>query len=510
MTAVGKKKFLIVCFVIAIALILGLIATVAVLALNTQDINSNINISYTVSQGVKGRVKASYIIGNTEVEMTDSSGGKTLDLEDSNLALQPNGNIELTQQNTFVVFKYVFDNTNVFEYYIQPNYIDTTNDDTNITISYSIDGTTYIEEKDNIIVEPETTQLYYIKVAIADKKQSATCTGTLNWEITNTDPLAPKSYNLRTSNQNDVAKTVEISGMLLTVSELYIPNILRINKEKYTVTKIADGNSSNSAFGKQIILQKVSIEDGVSIGNYAFNSCSNLKTVITISKNNSSQVETYIGDGAFVSCTQLTNITFSEKLTRFGGTSFMFCSKLKSVYIPKNVSVIGFAQFTGCNSLESISVDPQNSVYDSRNNCNAIIQKSNNKLIFGAINTKIPTSVKAIDAWSFNGRDITSITIPSSVTSIGNGAFGSCSKLTSIVFPSSIAEVGEMLFSSCTSLVSVEFLGAKPTFTALGLWFNGCTALEKFIVPDAHYDSYVSSFSMHIDASKIIKKSQAN
>ena len=109
-----------------------------------------------------------------------------------------------------------------------------------------------------------------------------------------------------------------------------------------------------------------------------------------------------------------------------------------------------------CDSLTSITVDKGNKVYDSRNNCNAIIETDTNTLISGCQSTVIPNSVTSIGEFAFGGYDnLTSITIPDSVTSIGNMAFYYCPSLTSITIPDSVTSIGGYAFSVCWSLTSI-------------------------------------------------------
>jgi hypothetical protein len=103
-----------------------------------------------------------------------------------------------------------------------------------------------------------------------------------------------------------------------------------------------------------------------------------------------------------------------------------------------------------------MTVDSNNTTYDSRNNCNAIIQTSTNTLIQGCNNTVIPDSVTNIGTNAFYGcNSLTSITIPSGVTSIGNNAFNGCNGLTSIIIPNSVTSIGANVFVNCGLLTSI-------------------------------------------------------
>ena len=123
--------------------------------------------------------------------------------------------------------------------------------------------------------------------------------------------------------------------------------------------------------------------------------------------------------------------------------------------------------------LTSISVDSDNSVYDSRNNCNAIIETATNTLINGCKSTVIPDSLTSIGNQAFYGcTGLTSVTIPDSVTSIGNQAFYGCTGLTSVTIPDGVTTIGLWAFYRCTGLTSVSIPDSVTSIGKYSLGYN--------------------------------------
>ena len=194
-----------------------------------------------------------------------------------------------------------------------------------------------------------------------------------------------------------------------------------------------------------------------SIGGYAFCGCISL-TSITIPES-----VTSIGENAFIFCEALTSITIPNSVTSIEVAAFAYCSSLISITIPNSVTSIGIAAFASCSSLNSIVVEGGNTVYDSRENCNAIIETETNTLIAGCQTTTIPNSVTSIGNEAFEGCiSLTSITIPNSVTSIGGGAYSGCSALTSITIPNSVTSIGGGAFSGCSALADIYCYATTP------------------------------------------------
>lgn len=185
------------------------------------------------------------------------------------------------------------------------------------------------------------------------------------------------------------------------------------------------------------------------IGDNAFYGCSNLSS---ISIPNS---VTAIGDNAFSNCSNLSSISIPNSVTAIENGAFYGCRSLTSLSIPNSVTSIGDGAFSACRSLTSIVVENGNTVYDSRNNCNAIIKKATNTLIVGCQNSTIPNTVTAIGSSAFeNCINLTNISIPNSVTSIGAGAFQNC-RFTSLTIPNSVTTIGNSAFSGCYNLIGI-------------------------------------------------------
>lgn len=170
-----------------------------------------------------------------------------------------------------------------------------------------------------------------------------------------------------------------------------------------------------------------------------------------------------LGNNAFTSCINLSTLPIGNGVTTIKSYCFENC-RFASITIPKNVSNIEYGAFRGCSlDLLSINVDEANPYYDSRGNCNAIIETASNTLVLGCRNTTVPDDIKSIGLYAFDGcSGLTSTTLPNGVTTIGVCAYSGCSGLTSITIPGSITSIDTDAFSQCNNLNSVTLEWEKP------------------------------------------------
>ena len=312
--------------------------------------------------------------------------------------------------------------------------------------------------------------------------------------------------------------------------DVVIPSSVEHNNVTYSVTSIGDSafygcsdltsisipNSvtsiGSSAFRECSGLTSVSIPNSVtSIGNIAFSDCRGLTSVALPNS------VTSIGYSAFYHCSGLTSITIPNNVTSIASNTFSGCSSLTSVSIPNGVTSIGGYAFSSCRSLTSVTIP--NSVgnigYAVFNNCsslNAINVASGNgyfSSIDGVLYDRPRETLIQCPAAK------TSLTIPNSVTTIGERAFIYCRDLTSVTLPNSVTSIGRSAFYGCSGLTSIKCLAAvPPSLDTINLFSNipdtctltvPCGSLEAYTTSDwnTYFASRISedlSFELSVSA----------
>ena len=322
------------------------------------------------------------------------------------------------------------------------------------------------------------------------------------------------TYNILEDDNGD--KYISITGWDEPSEELVIIETMNINGEYLPVKEIGANAFKDNKTLKSVIMPDTII----TIGESAFSGCSSIDS-ITIPDN-----VTLIGDHAFNGCTNLEAVTINDnsKLTTIGSYAFSGCSSLTSIYIPDSVTTIKGYAFNNCSNLiiycEAASKPSGwNSNWNSSNkkvvwssymgingtlddfkytahcdeNGNSYIQI--NQYIGNDTNIVIPDMivineenipVKVIGNNLFqNNKSILSITIPDSVTTIGDYAFSGCSSLKTIIIGknSQLAIIGSYAFYNCTSLTSITIPNSVATIG--GNAFSGCSSLISIIIPDS-------------------------
>ncbi len=312
------------------------------------------------------------------------------------------------------------------------------------------------------------------------------------------------------------------------IQNLIIPKQVDFENNCYTVNGIKDRAFENTqslisiiipasvqyigydAFAGCSTLSVVNLPSGITtIKPRSFSGCSSLKSIIIpesvesigedafrgcgITSISIPDGVTYIGYRAFEDCNNLSSISIPRGITSLEGGVFSGCSSLSSIYIPEYIDNISGNVFSYCTNLTSIVVDPKNKRYDSRNNCNAIIETSSNALIVGCVDCVIPDDVTTLGAGAFLGCDkLLSIQIPNSVKKIDGEVFSGCSNLIQINIPESVSSIGGYAFSGCRSLEYAEIPEGVTAIHDGTFYYSG---IKHVKIPSSVISIGVSAFS---------------
>ena len=286
--------------------------------------------------------------------------------------------------------------------------------------------------------------------------------------------------------------------------DIVIPESVTLRYKTYTVTGIGSW-----AFGYYTNLTGITIPNSVtSIGNSAFQECYIEKNKFINNSSLDAEANNYWGcslldsrEDGFCICNGVLlkyvgseiEIIIPDSVTAIGDNAFSSCFGLASVTIPNSITSIGQKAFIGCYNLSEIKVESGNSVYDSRDNCNAIINTETNTIISGCRKSTIPNGVTCIGNYAFyNCTGLTELAIPNSVTIIGNYAFYGCAGLTEIAIPNSVTSIGDYAFYGCKGLTEITI---PNSVTNIGNYaFQGCTDLTEITIPNSVTSIGVGAF----------------
>lgn len=264
---------------------------------------------------------------------------------------------------------------------------------------------------------------------------------------------------------------------------------------------------SNSLSLEEVVFKEPEYEDikrtdfaNVELYSESFSNCPSLKRVVL------PEGITDIEDFCFTNCKNLTEVILPNSLEDISHHVLSECDKLERIYIPAGVESIGKEFLSSCPNLKGIIVDPKNPYYDSRENCNAIIDSKTGQLIVGCNSTVIPGSVTSIGENAFLGSGIETIVIPESVTEIGANAFAGCNKLKSVSLPSSITSINNYTFNCCFELSSIALPSNLKTIYEGA--FAYCTSMTSLTIP-ASVDSigmYICYYCTNLQSIKVDRK----
>ena len=258
------------------------------------------------------------------------------------------------------------------------------------------------------------------------------------------------------------------------------------------------------------------------IGESVFSECTGLTSIIIPNR------VTSIAEEVFSGCMGLKTVTIGSGVKSIKRNAFRSCGELKKISIPKSVTEIADSAFARCYSLETIIVDKDNKVYNSYNNCNAIIETAAKKLIKGCKNTKIPADTKCIGSYAFSYCEgLINVVIPEGITKIESFAFAECKNLYRLSIPNSLVNICASAFFGCQELSRVDIksieswlniifdlydedMTSNPLYYAHDLYINGKKLIDLVIPKSitkinqlAFFGSSINTLAIHDGVSSI-------
>lgn len=287
----------------------------------------------------------------------------------------------------------------------------------------------------------------------------------------------------------------------------------------------------NFTFNSCSNLTNANLKNVNSIGQSSFQSCSNLENVTIGAADNNTTLT--IGSSGFLSCSKLSNIVLDSKITTINPGNMMFsgCSLLPDLVANKVLSLVANntlgeafrnctslqnittpylagSMFRGCTGLKTVTVTSitgnTNMGTDVFNGCTALesvtlpasgITSIGNNFFYGCsslASLTIPSTVTTIGATVFVGSGLASIIIPDTVTSLGTQVFRNCTSLASVTYSSGLTSIPASTFAGCTSLTSFSTPSSVTSIQTSA--FEGCTSLETLSFPSSVVTVQQSAF----------------
>ena len=517
----GKKLvFVILCIMFAM-LTLGSVITIAFVT-GVQTSNSSVNVMYQ-SNDVYVRIKANYYLGSNAVAMVNGNSTEVVLSPINHIGSLDQPDVDTTSVSMDVdsggkvVFEYIFENLSDS---IPAMISQMTNEDgtpyvpkdsnDNVNLQYvgtsKVMGASAFGGKDtisNIALLPLSTKYIYVIVSVRDLMYNVKFRGSFGWILTKADLVDNTTENvsggtiISGTDDADVVNKDEMGDINLVLDcENEKPNTYPQKANKCFTgwyTKDESGNdvevewpalitSSTNIYPKYENetpgLSYTYTGDGYAIvGGYNGSTSDIFVPDIHNDGTHGNAKITSIAVGAFQYNNTITKLIIPNTITSIKHSVFYGCSNLTTVFIPKSVVSIGTGVFSSCNSITSMIVEDGNPVYDSRNNCNAIIETATDTLVSGCNYTVIPNSVKYLGANCFDRMKVmTEIVIPDSVLIIKTSAFNSCSNLTKVTLPKNLKYIYDYAFNS----TNIDELYLPATCTHIGLLsFAGTRNLTK-------------------------------
>lgn len=247
-----------------------------------------------------------------------------------------------------------------------------------------------------------------------------------------------------------------------------------------------------------------------------FQECYNLSSIIVddanatyCSRPNSNAIVRKVDSTLIAACK---TTVISENVKRLGPECFFGTIK-HSIRIPKSVIEISYTAFCKCDYIDTIIVDPENPVYMSPEENNAVLTKDGKTLVLGGCSTNIPDGIESIGDYAFVGRyPKTMLKIPEGVTAIEDGAFRDCNYISDVIIPSSVRWIGQSAFKDCCNLRSVQM--TSPVEYIDSYTFSGCSRLSIISIPEGvkeisnwAFDNCTSLKYVHLPSSvKVVER----